>query len=81
VTLDGVLGMNFFVASANIKQAGLMPDVNQLTAGPYQAIVFDEPAATLGLKFKPGIANGAGNGNGAKRGTIEVKPARPRGVR
>jgi hypothetical protein len=54
ITLDGVLGMNYFVASANVKGAGgLLPDINNLTAGPYALIVFDEPGATLGLKVKP----------------------------
>jgi hypothetical protein len=53
VTLDGVLGMNFFVASAAIKQAGLLPDITNLTACAYDLIVIDEPGATLGLKLKP----------------------------
>jgi hypothetical protein len=74
VTLDGVLGMNFFVATANIKQVGLLPDINQLTVGAYEAIVFDQPAGVLGLKLKPDVLKSAG----ANRGTIEVKPARRR---
>jgi hypothetical protein len=76
VTLDGVLGMNFFVATANIKQAGLLPDINQLTVGAYEAIVFDQPAGMLGLKLKPEVLKSAGAASG--RGTIEVKPAKPR---
>ena len=75
ITLDGVLGMNYFVASANVQQAGLMPDINNLTVGAYEAIVFDEPAATLGLKLKPEFLKGAG----PKRGTIEMKPAKRNG--
>jgi hypothetical protein len=75
VTLDGVLGMNYFVATANIKQAGLLPDINQLTVGAYEAIVFDQPGGVLGLKLKPEVLKSAG---GPARGTIEVKPAKPR---
>jgi hypothetical protein len=74
VTLDGVLGMNYFVATANIKQAGLLPDINQLTVGAYEAIVFDQPGAVLGLKLKPEVLKSAA----PNRGTIEVKPAKPR---
>jgi hypothetical protein len=60
---------------------GLMPDINQLTAGPYELIVFDEPAATLGLKLKPEFLKGAregGTDGAGRRGAIEVKPATPR---
>jgi aspartyl protease len=74
ITLDGVLGMNFFVASANVDMAGggLMPDIKNLTVGAYQSIVFDEPAATLGLKLKPEFLNAPG---APKRGgSIEIKP-------
>lgn len=52
LTLDGVLGMNYFVASANIEESALMPDINHMTACAYDWIVFDEPAAELGLKLK-----------------------------
>jgi hypothetical protein len=72
ITLDGVLGMNYFVASANVQQAGLMPDISNLTVCAYEAIVFDEPAATLGLKLKPEFLKAPG----AKRGSIEIKPAK-----
>lgn len=51
VTLDGVFGMNYLVASAHVT-GGLLPDIGQLTAGPFEWIVFDEPKATLGLKLK-----------------------------
>ena len=51
VTLDGVFGMNYLVASANVS-AGLLPDLGNLTVGPYDWIVFDEPAGVLGLKLK-----------------------------
>ena len=73
VTLDGVLGMNFFVASANVDMGGggLMPDIRNLTVGAYEAVVFDEPASTLGLKLKPDFLNAPGT---PKRGSIEIKP-------
>ena len=51
--------MNYFVATANIEQAGLMPNIDKLTAGAYELIVFDEPAGTLGLKLKPEFLRGA----------------------
>jgi predicted aspartyl protease len=54
LTLDGVLAMNYFVASANVDMAaGVLPDIKNLTVGAYEYVVFDEPAGTLGLKLKP----------------------------
>ncbi len=50
LTLDGVFGMNFLVASARVDEGGLMPDIGQLTAGPFRWIVFDQPAGLLGLQ-------------------------------
>jgi hypothetical protein len=50
LTLDGVFGMNFLVASADVKESGLMPDIGKLTAGAFRLIVFDQPAGTLGLE-------------------------------
>ncbi len=52
ITIDGVFGMNFMVASANVTQAGLMPDIKNLTAGPFEWIVIDEPKGVLGFKLK-----------------------------
>ena len=51
VTIDGVLGMNFLVASAKVTE-GLLPDIGNLTEGPYDWIVFDEPAGVLGLQLR-----------------------------
>jgi hypothetical protein len=48
-TLDGVFGMNFLVASANV-QGGVFPDIENLTQGPFTAIVLDQPRGLLGLK-------------------------------
>ena len=47
-TLDGVFGMNFLVASANVT-GGLMPDIGQLTEGPFTMIVIDHSRRFLGL--------------------------------
>jgi hypothetical protein len=79
VTLDGVLGMNYFVATAYVSEAGMLPDIGQMNAGPYEAIVFDEPAATLGVKLKKELTGATGGGAGAsgRSGTIEIKPSKP----
>ena len=58
--------MNFLVASANVEE-GLLPDINHMTAGAYEWIVIDEPAATLGLKLKREFEQ-----PGAR---IEIKPS------
>ena len=50
-TLDGVFGMNYLVASAQIS-GGVLPDLGNLTAGPFDAIVIDEPAGTLSVALK-----------------------------
>ncbi len=47
-TLDGVFGMNFLVASANIT-GGLLPDLGQMTEGPFKMIVIDHSRGFLGL--------------------------------
>jgi hypothetical protein len=47
-TLDGVFGMNFLVASANVT-GGLLPDIGQLTEGPFTTIVIDHSRGFLGL--------------------------------
>lgn len=47
-TLDGVFGMNFLVASANVT-GGLLPDIGQLTEGPFTTIVVDHSRGFLGL--------------------------------
>ena len=52
LTLDGVFGMNYLVGSAHVSEAGLLPDIKNLTAGPFDWIVFDEPAAMIGVKLK-----------------------------
>ena len=59
ITLDGVLGMNYFVASANVDETALLPDINHMTACAYEWITIDEPAAILGLKLKKDFADAA----------------------
>jgi hypothetical protein len=50
-TLDGVFGMNFLVATANVDEGGgWLPNIGNLTPGPYHWIVFDQPAGVLGLE-------------------------------
>ncbi len=49
VTLDGVFGMNFLVASAKLSE-GLLPDIDKIVPGPYRWIVFDRPKGLLGLE-------------------------------
>jgi hypothetical protein len=46
LTLDGIFGMNFLVASAFLE-----PDLNigETAAGPYSWVTFDEPNGLLGL--------------------------------
>jgi hypothetical protein len=49
LTLDGVFGMNFLVASAKVTE-GLLPDIENLTPGAFRWIVFDQPNGVLGLE-------------------------------
>lgn len=48
-TLDGVFGMNFLVASANLT-GGLLPDIDKVVDGPFQFIVIDHANHVMGLK-------------------------------
>jgi hypothetical protein len=49
-TLDGVLGMNFWVASAMVDESNLLPDMDHLTPGAFRWIVLNEPAGWLGVQ-------------------------------
>jgi hypothetical protein len=49
VTLDGVFGMNFLVASAKVDEAALLPDIDNLTPGAFRWVVYDQDAGLLGL--------------------------------
>jgi hypothetical protein len=52
ITLDGVLGMNYFVATAAITGTSLLPDLGKLTQGPYKWVVIDLRAGQLELELK-----------------------------
>jgi hypothetical protein len=52
ITLDGVLGMNYFVATAAITGSSLLPDLGKLTQGPYKWVVIDLRTGQLGLELK-----------------------------
>ena len=54
LTLDGVLGMNFLVASAFVSEA-FPPSIDNLTPGSFDWLVFDEPAGVLGLDVKDSL--------------------------
>ena len=49
VTLDGVFGMNFLVASVNIT-GGILPDLGKMSEGAFDFIVIDHAAGELRLK-------------------------------
>ena len=71
ITLDGVFGMNYLVASAFVSEAGLLPDLGKMSAGAYQWIVIDTDAGEMGLKIKPELA----------KGEITIRKAQPAGSR
>ena len=48
ITLDGIFGMNFLVASAHVT-GGLAPDLGKMVEGPYDWIVIDHTKGLLGL--------------------------------
>jgi hypothetical protein len=48
-TLDGVLGMNYLVASAEII-GGLLPDIGNIADGPFRWIVIDHARGEMGLE-------------------------------
>jgi len=53
VTLDGVFGMNFLVASAKVDESGLLPDIDKLTPGAFRWIVIDMADSWLGVQPNP----------------------------
>jgi hypothetical protein len=65
VTLDGILGMNFLVASVNVEISELGVVASGYTAGAFDWITFDEPNGILGLALKnPGDFDGDGDVDG-----------------
>lgn len=52
LTLDGIFGMNYLVASAYITEGGIggLPDISNLTANHFDWITFDQPNGIIGLQ-------------------------------
>lgn len=60
LTLDGIFGMNYLVASAYVSEGGAdgLPTIGALTQGAFDWAVFDEPNGLLKLRPRlPGDAN------------------------
>jgi len=53
LTLDGILGMNFFVATAYVEEAEPFPIIDHLTLGRFDWLVYDQPNRRLGLQLLP----------------------------
>lgn len=53
LTLDGVFGMNFLVATASLTEGapGDLPSIDNLTPGAFDWITFDQPNGVLGLQL------------------------------
>jgi hypothetical protein len=49
-TLDGVLGMNFLVASAMVDEGAAIPDIGQINAGAFKWIVINHADGWLGVE-------------------------------
>lgn len=57
VTLDGVFGMNFLVASAKVT-GGMIPELGEMAEGPYDFIVIDHTRGVLGLALRKELLQG-----------------------
>lgn len=55
ITLDGVFGMNFLVASAAISE-GIVPDIGQMVEGAFDFIVIDHIQGRMGLALRSKLA-------------------------
>ncbi|MDB5320179.1 MAG: hypothetical protein JWN40_1810 [Phycisphaerales bacterium] len=66
LTLDGIFGMNFLVASAYVSEGGPggLPTIGALTQGAFDWAVFDEPNGLL--KLRPRLA-----GDANRDGTVD----------
>lgn len=53
LTLDGIFGMNFLVASAFVTEAEPFPIIDNLRPGHFSWVVYDQPNALLGLETEP----------------------------
>jgi hypothetical protein len=85
VTLDGVFGMNFLVASAHITE-GIAPDIGNMAEGPYDLIVIDHVKGILGLELRKQLLGGksptAGRESGKDKSSdpesgISIRPHTP----
>ncbi|HEX2971037.1 MAG TPA: autotransporter-associated beta strand repeat-containing protein [Tepidisphaeraceae bacterium] len=54
LTLDGIFGMNFLVASIFMSEGGDFPVFGDMTFGQFNWMVFDQPNGVLGLDLKAG---------------------------
>lgn len=64
LTLDGIFGMNFMVASLNLIGASLLDiTAEDYTPGAFDWITFDEPNGILGLDVNPALRIIAGDFN------------------
>lgn len=53
LTLDGILGMNFLVASAFIDSSSPFPFPDDITAGAFDFFTYDQTSNVLGLTLNP----------------------------
>ena len=51
LTLDGIFGMNYLVASALVIEAQPIPIITNLTPGAFSRIVYDHDAGSLGVSL------------------------------
>ncbi len=81
LTLDGVFGMNYMVASAMITAGYPFPDITNLTAGNFNWVVFDQPNGILGLDTQAPVPtrfavwSGGGSANPGNPDTHWSNPA------
>lgn len=54
LTLDGIFGMNFLVASAYVTEAEPFPIIDALTPSAFDWAVYDDPGSTLGVRIADG---------------------------
>ena len=88
-TLDGVFGVNYLVASADITGSGDMAGIGDLHGGPFDFIVIDHANQTLGLTLSHAIAADADDAPAkralpaptARRSPAATQPSAGRAVR
>lgn len=76
-TLDGVFGVNYLVASANVS-TGLNAGVDDIHDGPFDFFVIDHVKKTMGLTLSKAVAGDAKAADAdAKPEPAEAAPRRP----